>query len=226
MLTSSLAAESFAILSVQRGKVQPFRGPEEPSAIGKVPADGAVKVHRLGLEGDEQADLSVHGGPDKAIHHYPHDHYAFWRDSIGAHPLLSDFGAFGENIATEGLTEDMICVGDRWRLGTALVEVSQGRQPCWKLDHRFDGAPVNAGVVRSRRAGWYYRVLEEGEVAAGDRMVLEERPWPEWTVRRVFGLLIAGDHKKDRESLEALGEVATLATPWIRRRAKLLGLDA
>nr|WP_236549195.1 MULTISPECIES: MOSC domain-containing protein [Novosphingobium] len=213
------------ILSIQCGKVSPFRGEDEPSAIGKVPVAGPIRVGRLGLEGDEQADLAVHGGPDKAIHHYPHDHYAFWREAIGGHELLSNYGAFGENIATEGLTEDTICVGDRWRMGTALVEVSQGRQPCWKLDHRFGGAAVNAGVVRSRRAGWYYRVLEDGEVAAGDRMVLAERPYPDWTVQRVFGLLIAGDHKKDREGLEALGEVATLAAPWIRRRAKLLGLD-
>ncbi len=225
MLNSSPDTLSVAILSIQCGKVRPFRGEDEPSAIGKKPIEGRVTVHRLGLDGDEQADLAVHGGPDKAIHHYPHDHYGFWRESLGDHPLLSDFGAFGENIATEGLTEEQICVGDRWRLGTALVEVSQGRQPCWKLDHRFDGAIVNARVVKSRRSGWYYRVLEEGEVAAGDRMVLVERPYPDWSVKRVFGLLIAGEHKKDREGLEALGEVASLAATWMRRRAKLLGLD-
>ncbi|WP_395391753.1 MOSC domain-containing protein [Novosphingobium sp. BL-8A] len=213
------------IRSVQRGKVQPFRGVAEPSAIGKRPVEGPVRVHRLGLEGDAQADLAVHGGPDKAIHHYPHDHYAFWRGVLGDHPLLEDFGAFGENIATDGLTEDAICIGDRWRLGTALVEVSQGRQPCWKLDHRFDGAAVNAGVVKSRRAGWYYRVIEEGEVAAGDMLELIARPNPDWSVRRVFGLLIAGEHKKDPAGLEALGEVSALAAPWVRRRAKLLGLE-
>lgn len=213
-----------SILSVQCGKVAPFRGPDEPSAIGKTPVNGRVRVGPLGLEGDAQADLAVHGGPDKAIHHYPHDHYAYWREAIGDHPLLSAYGAFGENIATEGLTEDAICIGDRWRLGTAVVEVSQGRQPCWKLDHRFDGAKVNAGCVTSRRAGWYYRVIEEGDVGAGDAMVLLDRPFADWSVRRVFGLLIAGDHKRDREGLEALGEVSTLAEPWVRRRAKLLGL--
>lgn len=225
MSTSPQIAVSVPIRSIQCGEVRAFRGFEEPSAIAKRPVAGPVRVHRLGLAGDAQADLTVHGGPDKAIHHYPHDHYAFWRESLGDHPLLADYGAFGENIATDGLTEDAICIGDRWRMGTALVEVSQGRQPCWKLDHRFDGAAVNAGVVRSRRAGWYYRVIEEGEVAAGDAMELLARPWPEWSVKRVFGLLIAGDHKKDREGLEALGEVAELATPWKRRRAKLLGLE-
>lgn len=213
----------FPVLSVLCGKVAPFRGPDEPSAIAKRPARGPVRVHRLGLEGDAQADLAVHGGPDKAIHHYPHDHYAWWRETIGNHPLLADYGAFGENIATAGLTEDAVCIGDRFRLGSALVEVSQGRQPCWKLDHRFDGARVNALCVKSRRAGWYYRVLEDGAVDAGDGLALVDRPYPAWSVARVFGLLIAGDHKTDRAGLEALGEVAVLAEPWVRRRAKLLG---
>ena len=217
------ATFSVPIRSVQCGKVQPFRGVGESSAIGKHPVEGPVRVHRLGLEGDEQADLAVHGGQDKAIHHDPHDHYAFWRGVLGDHPLLVDYGAFGENIATDGLTEDAICIGDRWRLGSALVEVSQGRQPCWKLDHRFDGAPVNADVVKSRKAGWYYRVIEEGEVAAGDMLELVARPNPDWSVRRVFGLLIAGEHKKDPAGLQALGEVSALAESWQRRRARLLG---
>lgn len=213
-----------AILSVQSGKVRPFRGEDEPSAIGKLPVEGPIRVCRLGLEGDEQADLAVHGGADKAVHHYPHDHYAFWAEAIGPHPLLSDFGAFGENISTEGLTEDGVCIGDRWRLGSAVVEVSQGRQPCWKLSHRFGGAPVNALVVKHRRPGWYYRVIEEGSLAAGDSMELLERPFAGWSVARVFGLLIAGDHKKDRAGLEALGAVDILAQPWKARRANLLGL--
>jgi MOSC domain-containing protein YiiM len=131
MPTSPPIAVSVPIRSIQCGEVQDFRGFEEPSAIAKQPVTGPVRVHRLGLDGDAQADLTVHGGPDKAIHHYPHDHYAFWRESLGDHPLLADYGAFGENIATDGLTEEAICIGDRWRLGTALVEVSQGRQPCF-----------------------------------------------------------------------------------------------
>lgn len=212
------------VLSLQCGPVQIFRKPDEPSAIAKTPVDGPVRVHRLGLAGDEQADLTVHGGPDKAIHHYPHDHYAFWRTQIGDHPLLDQYGAFGENIATHGMTEETVCIGDRYRFGTATVEVSQGRQPCWKLDHRFGGLPVNTRMVKARRAGWYYRVLEEGEAAAGDMIALLERPHPEWTVARTFGLLVAGDHKQDREGLEALGAVSGLAEPWKARRAKLLGV--
>src|SRR5690606_2996352 len=124
---------------------------------------------RLGHEGDEQADRAVHGGPEKAIHHYARDHYDLWRAEIGDHPLLHRPGAFGENISTTGLSEEDVCIGDRYRLGTALVEVSQGRQPCWKVDHRFGGLAISAAMVRSRRTGWYYRVIEEGAVGAGDR---------------------------------------------------------
>lgn len=210
------------VLSIQCGSAVPFRG-EEASAIGKTAVTGPVRVTRLGLAGDEQADLSVHGGPDKAVHHYPHDHYAWWREAIEDHPLLAAPGAFGENISTEGLTETTVAIGDVFRLGTALVEVSQGRQPCWRLDHRFGRRDVLSGIIGTRRSGWYYRVLEAGEVAAGDTLDLVERPWPQWTIARVFGLLVAGDHKKDREGLEALGEVTTLAEPWAKRRAALLG---
>ncbi|QVM85431.1 MOSC domain-containing protein [Novosphingobium decolorationis] len=211
------------ILSVNCGTVARFRAADEYSAIAKRAVEGPVKVGWLGLEGDRQADLSVHGGPEKAIQHYPHDHYAHWREVLGGHPLLDGEGAFGENISTEGLREEEVCIGDCFRMGSALVEVAQGRQPCWKLDHRFDGAKVMAGVVATRRSGWYYRVLEEGEVAAGDALELVERPYPAWSVARVFGLLIAGDHKKDRAGLEALGEVTPLAEAWAKRRAKLLG---
>lgn len=212
----------FPVLSVLCGKVAPFRRVDEPSAIAKRPVDGPVRVGFLGLDGDAQADRSVHGGVDKAVHHYPHDHYAWWREAIGEHPLLDGFGAFGENISTRGLAEDMACIGDRWRMGTALVEISQGRQPCWKLDHRFNGARVNGLCVRSRRTGWYYRVIEEGVVQTGDVLELVDRPFPSWSVLRVFGLLIGGDHKAHRGSLEALGEVTPLAEAWALRRAKLL----
>jgi len=208
------------ILSINCGKAVAFRD-GEASAIGKGPVSGLVRVTRLGLDGDEQADLRVHGGADKAIHQYPADHYAWWREVLGADPLLESAGAFGENVATAGLTEADVCIGDHWRLGTALVEVSQGRQPCWKLDHRF-GATVMARMVKSRRSGWYYRVLDEGEVASGDTLTLVDRPHPDWSVARVFGLLIAGDHKRDRAGLEALGSVRALAGPWVRRRAALL----
>lgn len=207
--------------AVLTGKAVPFRD-EEDSAIGKHAVAGPLTVGTLGLEGDEQADLTVHGGPDKAIHHYPRDHYPAWNDWLDGHTLLDTPGGFGENISTHGLTEAQICIGDRLRLGTALVEVSQGRQPCWKLDHRFGTKGVSGEVVRSGRSGWYYRVLEPGQVMAGDSLTIIDRPWPQWTVARVFGLLIGGKAKLERDALGDLVEVDELAEPWKRRLASLM----
>lgn len=208
------------ILAVLMGKAVAFRG-DEPSAIGKLPVADAVSVDAMGLVGDEQADRSVHGGIDKAIHHYPADHYYWWRGQLGAAPLLDAAGAFGENISTTGLDENSVFLGDRFRLGSALVEVTQARQPCWKLDHRFETKGVMAGVVKTRRSGWYYRVLEPGMVRAGDDLELVERPYPEWPLASLFGLLVGGEAKDRLADLRALRDVPVLAETWKVRRAKL-----
>lgn len=209
------------ILAVLLGKVRPFRGDDEPSAIGKLPVADVVAVGPMGLAGDEQADRTVHGGIDKAIHHYPADHYDWWRGYLGDAPLLDAPGAFGENISTTGLDEQNVFLGDRFRLGTALVEVTQARQPCWKLDHRFQTRGVMAQVVKTRRTGWYYRVLEPGAVRAGDTLDLVERPWPEWPLASLFALLIGGEAKDRLADLRALRDVPVLAETWKVRRAKL-----
>lgn len=209
------------ILAVLLGKVRPFRGDDEPSAIGKLPVAHAVAVGAMGLAGDEQADRTVHGGVDKAIHHYPADHYDWWRGFLGDAPLLDAPGAFGENISTAGLDENSVFLGDRFRLGTALVEVTQARQPCWKLDHRFGAKGVMAQVVKTRRTGWYYRVLEPGLVKAGDALGLVERPYPEWPLASLFALLIGGEAKERLADLSALRDVPVLAETWKVRRAKL-----
>lgn len=212
----------YAIDAVLTGKARTFGAKGETSAIAKTPVAGALHVGFLGIAGDEQADLTVHGGPDKAIHHYPRDHYDWWRDTLGDHALLAAPGAFGENISTAGLVEDEACLGDRYRLGSALVEISQGRQPCWKLGHRFGVASVPATVVSSRRSGWYYRVIEEGSVAPGDALALVERPLPDWSVERVFMLLIGGAGKREPAALRALAATEALAKTWRVRAEKLL----
>jgi MOSC domain-containing protein YiiM len=209
------------ILAVLLGKVRPFRGDDEPSAIGKLPVAHRVAVGPMGLAGDDQADRTVHGGIDKAIHHYPADHYDWWRSHLGDVPLLAAPGAFGENISTAGLDETNVFLGDRFRLGTALVEVTQARQPCWKLDHRFQTKGVMAQVVKTRRTGWYYRVLESGQVQAGDALDLVERPYPDWPLASLFGLLIGGEAKDRVADLRALRDVPVLAETWKLRRAKL-----
>lgn len=213
----------YTIDALLTGKARRFGAKGEPSAIDKRAVEGRHAVGALGIAGDEQADLSVHGGPDKAIHHYPRDHYDWWAETIGDHALLQDAGAFGENISTSGLTESSACIGDRYRLGSALVEISQGRQPCWKLGHRFGIATLPATVVSSRRGGWYYRVIEDGAVGAGDALELMERPLPDWSVERVFHLLIGGAGKREPAALRALAAMDLLAANWRARAEKLLG---
>ncbi len=213
----------YTIDALLTGKARRFGAKGEPSAIDKRALEGRHAVGALGIAGDEQADLSVHGGPDKAIHHYPRDHYGWWAETIGDHALLQDAGAFGENISTSGLTESAACIGDRYRLGSALVEISQGRQPCWKLGHRFGIATLPATVVTSRRGGWYYRVIEDGAVGAGDALELIDRPLPDWSVERVFHLLIGGAGKRKPAALRALAAMDLLAANWRARAEKLLG---
>jgi MOSC domain-containing protein YiiM len=171
------------------GRVQPFTRPGTQSAIDKQPQQGQLKVSTLGLHGDEQGDLRVHGGVEKAIHHYPLEHYARWADELGAHPLLTQPGAFGENFSTTGWSEHDVCLGDRIRVGTALLEVSQGRMPCWKLSDRFAVANLALRVQQSGRTGWYYRVLEEGVVSAGDSLQQVERPFADWSLARLSAVL-------------------------------------
>lgn len=171
------------------GIARPYTRPGSMSAIDKRPLDGTVAIGELGLEGDEQGDRRVHGGPDKAVHHYPFEHYATWRNELGPLAPLQSPGAFGENVSTRGLTEADVCLGDRFELGTALLEVSQGRQPCWKLNDRI-GVPRMARLVQdSGRTGWYYRVVRPGEARAGDALRLVGRPHPDWPLLRLIRLL-------------------------------------
>ena len=207
---------------IMTGKAQPFRG-EEASAITKTPVAGPVRVGPMGLEGDEQADRVHHGGIDKAIHHYAHDHYATWESEIGAHPLLAAPGGFGENISTTGIVEADLRIGDRLRMGTALVEVSHGRQPCWKIDHKFARKGMTARVIETGRSGWYYRVIEPGVVAEGDSLELLERGNEGWTLERVFHLILPGNPERDGDEIRALLALPALAEAWKARARSLLG---
>ena len=177
-------------VAVLRGRAVPYTRPGSRSAIAKTPVRGPVHVGPLGLEGDEQGDPKVHGGPDKAVHQYAQEHYVPWRTELGALPVLAAPGAFGENIASTGMTEHSLCLGDQVRVGSSvLLEVSQSRQPCWKLNDRF-GVPTMARRMQdSGRTGWYYRVLQPGHLQAGDALVLVARPWPEWTLARIIDVL-------------------------------------
>jgi MOSC domain-containing protein YiiM len=213
------------------GKPAPFRSDGATSTIGaRLPAQGPVQLGYLGFAGDSVADPSVHGGPDKAVHFYPTEHYAQWRADIAKagldpHPQLDRLGGFGENISAEGMLEDRVHIGDRFRIGSALVEISQGRQPCWKIDHHFGLKGMTAGVIRTGRSGYYFRVIEEGAVTMGDAIEQVERATHGWTVEQAFQMLIAGMHRMDgaAAALRELVEMEALATSWRARAAQLLG---
>ena len=196
------------------GPIAPLAGTSATSAIAKVPVAGRLWLGAGGFEGDTQADRRVHGGPEKAVHHYPFDHYEAWRADLGALPLLEAPGAFGENISITGMTEDMVAVGDVFRLGGALMQVSQGRQPCWKLNHRFGVPDMARRVQDTGRTGWYYRVLGPGMVAPGDDLVLIDRLAPEWTLHRLWRAMYVD--RLNRTELETIAALDVLAEGWRR----------
>ncbi|OQW38818.1 MAG: hypothetical protein A4S12_02760 [Proteobacteria bacterium SG_bin5] len=208
---------SARVASVQVGRVAPL-GPERvPSGIVKHPVEGPVAVARLGLAGDEQADLSVHGGPDKAVYGYAAAHYPLW---AAEHPHLADRldpGAFGENLTIEGLDEADICVGDVHAIGTARLQVCQPRQPCYKFALRLGDARAPKAMVRSGRAGWYYRVIAEGALQAGDAVELVERPHPDLAFARLVEIINFG--VATPEELTALAAAPGVAD-WLRAQAK------
>jgi MOSC domain-containing protein YiiM len=143
-----------------------WHGEAVTTGIFKTPVAGAVRVAFLNLEGDRQADLTVHGGKDKAVYAYPSEHYEYWR-AVLPRPEI-EWGAFGENLTTDGFDEESIAVSDRLRIGSALFEVAQPRIPCFKLALRFDDQSMVKRFLQSRRTGYYVRVIEEGELVAGD----------------------------------------------------------
>ena len=212
-----------------KGQPKPFHADGTMSAMARLPVDRPIFLGKHGFEGDRVADPTMHGGADKAVHFYPAEHYPKWIAHFAAenfvHPLLDQAGAFGENISASGLTEDKVRIGDRFRIGKALVEVAQGRQPCWKLDHHFGVHGLSGAVIKSGRCGGYFRVIEEGEVAPGDSIEQVHAAEHDWTVARTFNLLIGGGHRAigAKSHLRALAALETMAESWRTRAAKLAG---
>ncbi|MBX7480912.1 MOSC domain-containing protein [Qipengyuania qiaonensis] len=201
----SLVVEALCV-----GLPKPFNG-AELSAIDKRPVDGPVTIRSFGLEGDMVADTKHHGGADMAVHHYPHDHYAGWGKWLGGHELLARPGAFGENVHASGLVETAVHIGDRFRLGSALLEVSQPRKPCWKIDHRFGRKGMVARIVKTHNCGWYYRVIDEGEAQAGDALQRVETGHEGWSVARLFGKLYDPAQRADSAELDGIAGLGRLS---------------
>lgn len=195
------------------GDVRSLGNDGRKSAIQKNAVSGPWQITELGLTGDHQADLKHHGGQDKALHHYALDHYAYWREALpSASRVLEGSPAFGENISTFGITENEICIGDVVRIGKVTLQVSQGRQPCWKLNLRFDTPDMAIRVQRSGRSGWYYRVLEPGFIEPGEAFLIADRPQPDWPLSRLMELLFTRTH--DFEALAAMTGLGELAESW------------
>ncbi|PVB60319.1 MOSC domain-containing protein [Labrenzia sp. 011] len=200
------------IVGVYTGQPESLWDGRDPSAIRKSPTGDRVEVTETGIIGDRQADLAVHGGPDKALHIYPSEHYAHWRGVFPEHAQMYRPGGFGENISCEGFSEEDLCIGDIFDLGTARVQISQGRQPCWKLNMHTGNPAQAAAFQKTGMTGWYFRVLEPGRFQAGDRISLSGRPCPDWTLRDV--ILARFNTGLDPAVARALSELAELASPW------------
>lgn len=157
------------------GQVALLAGDSRSSAIVKSAVTGRCRLTAAGLAGDTQADRRAHGGDGKALHQFPAEHYVRLAAAFPAAQNLAP-GGLGENISTHGLTEHDVCIGDIYRLGSARIQVSQPRTPCWKIDHRTACEGVAAFIAEHGLAGWYYRVLEAGEAGAGDRLEHLKRP--------------------------------------------------
>jgi len=175
------------VSEVRIAQPKPFaRG--QISGIDKQPVAGPIEATTTGLAGDGVGDPRYHGGADKALHCYAQHHYEHWQAQFPGNPHFRA-GGFGENLCIEGTDEWQVCLGDQWQIGSARFEVSQGRQPCWKLNERFGVPDIAAQVQHNLRCGWYLRVLQSGHIQAGDSVQLLARPYAEWPLSRILELI-------------------------------------
>jgi MOSC domain-containing protein YiiM len=187
------------------------------TSIFKEPVEGPVRVTRLNLDGDRQSDLAVHGGVDKAVYAYPSEHYALWRTEFPGQEL--PWGAFGENLTTEGLGEASVHIGDRLGIGTAAFVVTQPRMPCYKLGIRFGRPDMVKRFLESGRSGFYLRVAREGEIEAGDTITVVERHPAAVPVAEIAELYTAKQADPDRlRRVVALEPLPQSWRDWFRKK--------
>jgi len=193
-----------------------WRGRLVRTSIWKEPVQGAVRVTSLNLDGDAQSDLSVHGGPDKAVYAYPAEHYDYWQRELDVDAL--PWAAFGENLTTAGILEPDIAIGDRVRVGSAELMVTQPRLPCFKLGIRFGRDDMVKRFLQSGRSGFYFAVVREGEITAGDRLEIAVRDTRGVTVSDLIALETADE--PDRDLLRRALETPALPESWKRHFRK------
>jgi MOSC domain-containing protein YiiM len=180
------------------------------TGIFKEPVEGTVKLRKLNLDGDKQADLTVHGGEDKAVYAYPKEHYDYWQRELPNMAL--PWGMFGENFTTEGLIEDAVNIGDSFSIGSAEVVATQPRLPCYKLGVKFGRMDIVRRFLASGRPGIYFKVLQEGEVEAGDSIDLISKDENNITVKDIVRLYVKDT--KDIESMQRAIRVRDLPIGW------------
>lgn len=213
------------LLSIQVGQIQrlcmpenlrvDFRHPFWTSAIVKSPIAGPVQVSPAGIAGDAQADLENHGGPDNIVLAYDAGHYPVWRERLAISDL--SHGAFGENFTLTGFSDDTVCIGDTWQVGPddgLLLQVSQPRQPCFKLARRLLQPHIVKMVHETGWGGWYLRVLRPGPADAGMAIRLTERLHPDWPITAALTAMYG--RAKDRPRAAALAQLPELSTRWKR----------
>ena len=197
-------------ISVGTPREVQWRGRSVQTSIFKTPVSRRVHVTSGNIEGDKQSDLSVHGGPEKAVYTYPAEHYDFWRRELPNAEL--PWGAFGENFTTEGLLEDEVWIGDRYRVGTVELVVTQPRMPCYKLAIRFERLDMVKRFLQSRRSGFYLAVEREGEVGAGDAIERFGRDERRLTVAEVVALY--AKDSMNQPLLERASDHPSLPAAW------------
>src|SRR5882762_4080140 len=197
-------------LNVALPRIVEWNGGPVGTGIFKEPVPGPVMFRTLNLDGDGQADLTVHGGVSKAVYAYPSEHYAFWRAEFAAMDL--PWGMFGENLTTEGLLEDAVYIGDRFRVGETELMVTEPRMPCYKLGIKFGRADIIKRFLASRRSGFYFAVAREGMVSAGDALEAIGRGQQDISVADITRLY-AFD-KDDVSSLGQATQIKALPESW------------
>jgi MOSC domain-containing protein YiiM len=197
-------------LNVARPRLTIYKGASINTGIFKKPVSGRIALRTLNLDGDQQADLTVHGGPYKAVYAYPSEHYGFWRQELPAMEL--PWGTFGENFTTEGLSEDELHVGDRFRIGSAVLVVRQPRMPCYKLAARFQRDDMIERFLVSGRSGFYFSVEQEGEVANGDFFELISQNLDGITIAEMNRLFV--HERYNRALLQKAISTAALPESW------------
>src|SRR5215471_14575041 len=187
-----------------------WKGMTVQTAIFKEPVAGAVAIQALNLAGDQQADLTVHGGYDKAVYAYPAEHYEYWWTQLPEVPF--SWGAFSENLTTEGLWEDTLCIGDLLRVGSAVLQVTQPRMPCYKLELRFNRDDMIKRFLMSGRSGFYFSVIEPGEVSTESKLEILERDPNRVAVSDIVRLYLG--QTRDLELLQRATNVNSLPENW------------